>query len=112
MEQEHSEGRSNIVFASILLLGLISYIGYKYFALSNSKDTTAVYIGTKGSAWAKSRIITFKTEDGVTKKAELNTDVKIDVGDTIWIKYSIDYPNLVELIDTDYKKYIKNLPKE
>jgi hypothetical protein len=81
-------------------------IGIKIY-LKNYQNTFAIYMGSEGSAWGKVRIIKFTTHDNITVRAEVNYVSNLNVGDTIWIKYSKVKPEIAEIIDRDYKKYLK-----
>jgi hypothetical protein len=100
-------GIALLIFAIVMTLVI-----YEKFALNNCYYTYAIYKGTEGSGVAINNVITFNTIDGIKTKAKIYYSGKYEVGDTVWIKYSIRDHSVAEVIDTDYKKYLKNLPKE
>lgn len=91
-----------------IVLFILTIVFYRMYALREYKCTYAIYNGTEGSAWGKSKIITFQTNKGNSVKAEISYEGRLIVGDTVWIKYSTYDPEIVEVIDTDYKKYMKS----
>lgn len=97
-----------IIGILVIIVGFLAYtVLYRMYYLNQHKFTYAKYIGTEGSAWGKSQIIEYKTEKKKTIKAPINHIDYLKIGDTVWIKYSVKNTSIVEVIDRDYKKYLK-----
>ncbi|MBU3661318.1 MAG: hypothetical protein FGM14_15725 [Flavobacteriales bacterium] len=99
-------------FAIIGMLFLITfmwsvYIIYRHFTLKNCYCTIAIYNGLKGSGAGIKNTVYFNAKKRKIE-AEIPIDLDIKKGDTIWIKYSKFDPTVVEVIDLNYKKHIKN----
>jgi hypothetical protein len=103
-----SEKIAVIGISTFMILWVISIISYRSFYLMESNYTYAVYIGSEGSAWGTKRFVNFKTPKNINRKAEISYDEQIKIGDTVWIKYSKEKPEIAEVIDKDYKKYMSN----
>lgn len=96
-----------IGISAFMILWILSIFFYRKYYLMKSNYTFAVFVGTEGSAWGRKRIINFKAHDNTTIKAEVNFDHRLKTGDTVWIKYSKQKPEIAEVIDINYKKYYK-----
>ncbi len=101
------EKKAVLGISIFIVLFILSILFYRKFYLKNHHNTFAIYMGTEGSAWGRTRIIKFKTQNGIFVKAEVNYENNLNIGDTVWIKYSIEKPEIAEIIDRDYKKYLK-----
>lgn len=97
-----------------LLVSVLVIIGiselYQAYALGNSKNTFAVFVGYKGGVGNANKFFTYYNEIENVKIETFTTyhNGELKILDTIWIKYSISDPNIIEVIDLDYKKYMKN----
>jgi hypothetical protein len=91
---------SLIIFITIIVL-FFSYLkGYRYFVLKDFNETFAIYKGVMGSAKGKRKVVSFRTRENVSVSADIPFNLKLDVGDTIWIKYSKYDPTIVEVVDS------------
>lgn len=100
-------------FASLGILGfMVFFIAsisiYRYYSLRDCYCTFATYNGVKGSGVGSRNTILFKDYKDKSYEAEISMDVDIKIGDTIWIKYSKNDPTVVEVLDLNYKKHLKN----
>lgn len=101
------EKRAVLGISISIMLFILSTFFYRKYHLRNHHDTFAIYMGTEGSAWGRTRIIKFKTHNGIIVMAEVSYESNLNIGDTVWIKYSKVKPEIAEIIDRDYKKYLK-----
>lgn len=97
------------------IIGLITFLvafpcllyGYRYYALKNTEETFGVFIEKNEGTGINQKYFLFKTKNGKTYKSSTIFKERIKIGDTLWIKYSISDPKIIDVIDKDYKKYLK-----
>lgn len=89
-----------------LFLGLVSIFGlfylYRTWAIEDNNETTAVYVDNGRSQ----KLFEFRIKNGDKMVAWANCDYKLEIGDTVWIKYSSFDENVIEVIDKNYKKHL------
>ena len=91
-----------IIGLLLFTMVFISYIVfYRVYALKEYEYTEAVYKGTDGSAWGKTKVVSFKTTEGELILADIDFNTSFKVGDTVKIKYSTFDPTIIELIEED-----------
>lgn len=93
-----------VILISTFLVGPLLYRSY---FLNKHQFTYAIYKGTEGSAWGKSQIVEFEIKNGDKIRAEIYHTDGLKVGDTIWVKYAIQKPTIVEVVDKEYKNHLK-----
>ena len=97
-----------------LLVSIFIIIGitelYRTFSLEKSKNTFAVFVGYKGGVGNANKFFTYFNEIDKTKIETFTSyhNEELEIFDTVWIKYSIKDPNVIEVVDIDYRKYMKN----
>ena len=87
---------------------------YRNHLLKETKNTFAISTGRKGGVGnAEEYFLYFNKLENRNIEINCKTNFKtiIEIGDTVWIKYSIKDPKIIEVIDLDYKKYIRALKK-
>lgn len=89
-----------------LVLGLVSIFGllylYRTWAIEDYKETTAVYLDNGRSQ----KRFEFRLENGDKIEAWADCEYKLEIGDTVWIKYSTFDEDVIEVIERDYKKHL------
>jgi hypothetical protein len=97
-----------------LLISVLFIIGiaelYRTYSLEKTKNTFAVFVGYKGGVGNANKFFSYFNEIENLKIETFTSyhNEELEISDTVWIKYSIKDPNVIEVVDIDYKKYIKN----
>ncbi len=97
-----------IVLLLIPIIFLVDFCkrNYRGRKLKEYEETFAVFDGISRVIGSTRGVYIFKTKSGALVETEISYN-KLNKGDTIWIKYSIDDPTVAELVDKDYSKYMK-----
>ncbi len=89
-----------------LVVGIASIVGlfylYRTWVMEDYIETTAVFVDIDRSQ----KRFEFRLENGDKKVSWANCKHKLEIGDTVWIKYSSFDENVIEVIDKDYKKHM------
>ena len=80
---------------------------YKKKSLKNSIETYAVYIGNTGGVGDATKHFKFKTKENKEIESNCSSNLKLEIGDTVKIKYSIQHPMYIEVIDQNFNKLVK-----
>lgn len=96
-----------LLFVSIALC--IHFIKEKYRTskLKNTQETWAIYISNSNTVGISGARFFFLNEKGKRINVLMNKSVKYDVGDTVWIKYSLYDNTVAEVIDPYYMQKYK-----
>jgi hypothetical protein len=102
---EFEKGDLKQIIGLVVGLGIVFFLGYLYkeWAIEDYKETTAVFVneGRYG------KLFKFTSSDGIRIEASTQFNQKLDIGDTVWIKYSTFDEDVIEVIDKNYKKHLK-----
>lgn len=93
----------------LLLTIFIVIIGihlYRFKMLKETNKTFAVFVEYNIGGGNTQKFFTFQTASNEKIKAAVTFTEKLEIGDTVWIEYSLSYPKVIKVIDKDYKKYM------
>ncbi len=103
--RELVKGDIKQIIGLVLGLGIVFFLGYLYKAwvIEDYIETTAVFVkmGRYGKRFK------FTNSEGNIIEASTKFNQKLDIGDTVWIKYSTFDEDVIEVIDKNYKKHLK-----
>jgi hypothetical protein len=103
-----SKNTKNAIGLFIALIGLfVLFELYKNWSLKSNIETYAVFIGYVGGVGSGSEYFKFKTQENEKIEANCSTNLKLEIGDTVRIKYSIHNPMYIKVIDRNYKILLK-----
>ena len=99
----------NQIFGAVFIVAITiaGYFSYRYFHLRKRAETYGVYVRDNNLASSPLKYFKYKTETGVIYEAPNGYNRYLNIGDTVWIKYSITDPMVIEVLDKDYLKYMK-----
>lgn len=93
-----------LVLSVIIIIAGINL--YRYFMLKKTEETYAVFIERNIGVGITQKYFKFQTKDKEKVIASIVYRNKIEIGDTVWIEYSISNPKVIKVIDKDYKKHM------
>ena len=73
----------------------------------NTSETYAVFTEYNIGVGVTQKYFKFKTKQGKECKSSVVYVDNLNIGDTVWIKYSIDDTQIIEVLDKDYKRHLK-----
>lgn len=76
--------------------------------LRNTKETFAVFVEYNIGGGVTQKYFSFKTENGEEYKSSVVYTEKLNIGDTVWIEYSLSNPKVIRVIDKDFRANLKN----
>ncbi len=72
---------------------------YRKYNLLKTKKTYAIYVEKNVGVGITQKYFLFSLENGKKQKSSALFSQELDIGDTVWINYSIENPNVIEVID-------------
>lgn len=94
------------LFLSLIVL-FVSFELYKNWALKRNIETYAIYVGLTGGVGDGTEHFKFITKENQEIEANCITNLKLEIGDTVRIKYSTHNPKYIKVIDRNYKFLLK-----
>jgi hypothetical protein len=104
MTKEDKNGIYAVVIVTVL--GVAMYLSYRYFHLKKTEETYAIFIGDNRPSTASVDYFKYKNSDGKVYEVGCAYASHLEIGDTVWIKYSTTDPTLIEVLDKDFEKYM------
>lgn len=92
------------LFLALVILFVLFEI-YKSWALKSSIETYAVFVGFTGGVGDGCEHFEFRTKENDLIEAKGCTDLKLQIGDTVRIKYSTQNFQYIEVIDRNHEQY-------
>lgn len=101
--QEKKQVIGILISLSIIILSV--YL-YKSFTLRNGKETFAIFVEKNIGVGITQKYFEYKLPNGEVVKASVVYNEDIEIGDTVWVKYSTSNPQIITVIDKNYKRHL------
>lgn len=95
----------------LVILTIVGIHLYRDTMLQNTDETFAVFVEPNVGVGITQKKFKFQTRSGELVEASVVYKESIDVGDTVWIEYSIENPSVIKVLDLNYKKYRSSFRK-
>jgi len=92
------EKKQVIGLLSVVIIAILSIYFYRHLMLKNTEETFAVFVEKNVGVGITQKKFSFKTIENEIVISSVVYSRKINIGDTVWIEYSISNPNVIRVL--------------